>query len=584
VKPGLQDLGSSRFAFGRWSHDPSAGAPSAQEVIVEPGQGFLTEPMTAPRRSVLVANFVRLIEVSTSVSGGENGGITVTPERPAWPGTTNWFPQYTLFALEAQTDPGFVHLWQTSSSFFPLEGGGGGVPNATRRIGQFSPVQMGGSIVPGPAILLQQSGAGVDGSLRANVTAPGSTLSTSTLVPNVLRPTRPGNFVIAADTTQTRSDSVRFTLESIHGLDNAKTGAVAPPAEGEHNRVVTLNMKKEFQPLIERHPACGGFVTLSKFTEWLPFGTKLTATSSLANGVVAGWGGSATGTGLTSKQITVDHPPHIVVYYNTIAEPLRLTAVSPVTYQRGQGPQKFRFTGSGFTAGTFLSKAGGEQKSGDVPDSHTFEVTLDDSDFVRTGRVLFSLGAALGPACNAFSDEVAIDVVPLLVPKYVWVHEFYNASLDRYFRTASDEEAAWIRANPGTGEQDTGRPFKAWSGIAYPTGARPVFRFYGSVAPGPNSHFFTADVNEARQLQRTQLDTPDQFKRWNYEELSFAIRPSQNGGCPSEVPVRIYRVYNNGFARGVDSNHRLLTDVDLYTQMITQKGWIGEGVAMCGPQ
>ena len=61
------------------------------------------------------------------------------------------------------------------------------------------------------------------------------------------------------------------------------------------------------------------------------------------------------------------------------------------------------------------------------------------------------------------------------------------------------------------------------------------------------------------------------------------MRPPQGGGCPAEVPVRIYRVYNDGFAKGKDSNHRLLTDFDLYTQMIAQ-GWIGEGVAMCGPQ
>ena len=84
-------------------------------------------------------------------------------------------------------------------------------------------------------------------------------------------------------------------------------------------------------------------------------------------------------------------------------------------------------------------------------------------------------------------------------------------------------------------------------------------------------------------MQRTELDTPATVKRWNYEELSFAIRPAANGGCPAAAPVRVYRVYNDGFARGKDSNHRLLTDFNLYTQMIA-RGWIGEGVAMCGPQ
>jgi len=281
--------------------------------------------------------------------------------------------------------------------------------------------------------------------------------------------------------------------------------------------------------------------------------------------------------------MTVDRVPYIVAYFNKIPEPLRVTSVTPVTYQRGQGPQVFRFTGTGFTAGTFLSKDVGDQKAGTTIDSHTFEVTLDDADFAHDGKASFSLATTISAGCNAFSDEVAIEVLPFVVPQYVTVHEFYNATLDRYFRTASDAEAAAIRANPATGEVDTGRPFKAWSGLAYPAGARPVFRFYGSVMPGPNSHFFTADVGEARTLQRAQLDTPATIKRWNYEELSFAVRAPQNGGCPPEVPVRIYRVYNDGFARGKDSNHRLLTDFTQYLQMIAL-GWIGEGVAMCAPQ
>ena len=60
------------------------------------------------------------------------------------------------------------------------------------------------------------------------------------------------------------------------------------------------------------------------------------------------------------------------------------------------------------------------------------------------------------------------------------------------------------------------------------------------------------------------------------------MRPASNGGCSGDAPVRIYRVYNDGFARGKDSNHRLLADFSLYTQMLAQ-GWIGEGVVMCGP-
>ena len=582
VPAGTQTLGGFRFGFGRWSHDPSPTPLAAQEVVLDPGQGFLTQPANAPKMSVLTANFVRLVPVSTTVTGDDEGDIIATPETPPWPGTTNHYPQYTKFTLNAKTSRGFLHTW-SSSSFLSLTGGDGGVETAQRRLGPVPQASIGGSIFQGQAIVLEAEGPGVDGTLRAKVTAPGAAGPTTMLVPTVLHGAVAGSYKIVVDEIQTRSDSVRFELDEIKGLDIPETGMVEVPEAGERAKVVTIRVVKQFQPLIQRRPACGGVVTAGP--QWIPFNTKLTAiASSMPAGVVfAGWGGTMTGTAQASERMTVDRVPNVIAYFNTIPTPLRLTSVTPVVYQRGQGAQKFRFTGTGFTSGTFLSKDNGEQKAGQLIDSTTFEITLDDADFGHAGKTVFTLGTTIAPGCNAFSDELAIEVLPFVIAQHVTVHEFYNAALDRYFRTASEEEAAAIRANPASGEVDTGQPFKAWSGLAYPQGTQPVFRFYGSVSPGPNSHFFTADVDEARQLQRAELDTPASNKRWNYEELSFAVRPAVNGGCPPEVPVRIYRVYNNGFALGRDSNHRLLTDFARYQQMIAL-GWLGEGVVMCGPQ
>ena len=43
------------------------------------------------------------------------------------------------------------------------------------------------------------------------------------------------------------------------------------------------------------------------------------------------------------------------------------------------------------------------------------------------------------------------------------------------------------------------------------------------------------------------------------------------------------RVYNKGFERGKDSNHRLTTDRAIYDKMIGA-GWSGENVVMCSPK
>src|SRR6185295_19899571 len=97
----------------------------------------------------------------------------------------------------------------------------------------------------------------------------------------------------------------------------------------------------------------------------------------------------------------------------------------------------------------------GVHKQGQRIDEQTLRVTLGDVDFGHVGKSTLMLGATISSGCTVFSDEVAIDVLPAVAPQLVTVHEFYNSSLDRYFRTASEAEAASIRANPATGEQDT---------------------------------------------------------------------------------------------------------------------------------
>ena len=165
----------------------------------------------------------------------------------------------------------------------------------------------------------------------------------------------------------------------------------------------------------------------------------------------------------------------------------------------------------------------------------------------------------------------------------VQVFEFYNASLDRYFRTANADEAAGLRSNATSGEVDTGKMFLAYPRTGYPESAKPVCRFYGSQSPGPNSHFYTADPGECDSLKKLQQSAPATEKRWNFEEIAFAIRVPNGESCPSDAPVPVYRVYNKGFESGKDSNHRLLTDRDLYQKMISA-GWAGENVVMCSPK
>jgi minor extracellular serine protease Vpr len=164
----------------------------------------------------------------------------------------------------------------------------------------------------------------------------------------------------------------------------------------------------------------------------------------------------------------------------------------------------------------------------------------------------------------------------------ITVFEFYNQPLDHFFRTANPGEASVIDSGgAGAGWSRTGDNFVAYGKSGYPAGAVGVCRFFGSLSPGPNSHFYTADAGECQGLKDLQARTPATEKRWNYEEIAFGADLPSSGACPARAPLPIYRVYNNGARLGIDSNHRYTTSLTEYNALIA-KGWGGEGVVMCG--
>ena len=157
------------------------------------------------------------------------------------------------------------------------------------------------------------------------------------------------------------------------------------------------------------------------------------------------------------------------------------------------------------------------------------------------------------------------------------VTEFYNTILDNYFITADPNEAAAIDGgSAGPGWVRTGNNFNFNSG-----GNTYVCRFYGSQSPGPNSHFYTVSNSECNGLKALQATTPATQKRWNFESLDFVSTPPVNGTCPTGT-VPVYRAYNNGFTRGIDSNHRITVN-QAGIDAVVARGWVSEGVVMCAP-
>ena len=160
------------------------------------------------------------------------------------------------------------------------------------------------------------------------------------------------------------------------------------------------------------------------------------------------------------------------------------------------------------------------------------------------------------------------------------VIEFYNTLLDNYFITADANEAAAVSSGAaGVGWERTGYTFKSGGNTS-------VCRFYGSLYPGPNSHFYTLAGVECDYLKQLQARTPASQKRWNFENQDLYSTPpiasGLNGICPAGTEP-VYRAYNQGSSRGVDSNHRITTSQTALREVVA-RGWSNEGVVMCAPQ
>jgi PQQ-like domain len=167
----------------------------------------------------------------------------------------------------------------------------------------------------------------------------------------------------------------------------------------------------------------------------------------------------------------------------------------------------------------------------------------------------------------------------VVVGKTQTVVEFFDPDLNNFFITADPTEQSFVDSGAVGRWQRTGITFSAG-------GPSQVCRFYGNGAInpatgtifGPNSHFYTANAAECAGL-KAQFSPA--AKSWKFESNDFLTTPVVNGACPSGL-VPVYRAYNNGFASGIDSNHRITSNFAAYQQTVAA-GWIGEGIVMCAP-
>ncbi len=179
-------------------------------------------------------------------------------------------------------------------------------------------------------------------------------------------------------------------------------------------------------------------------------------------------------------------------------------------------------------------------------------------------------------------DAFDATVKPVVV-EYLDTADFADSPGGHFFYSSDPAEQAAVDAGSAGNFFRTGRQFLTG-------GNAPICRFYGSVTPGPNSHFFTVEVNECNALIALQVSPqPATVQQWNYEGLGFSTTPAiaaANGAraCPANT-LPVYRAYNNAFPLSGpknpwDSNHRLTSQLSDIAAMVAI-GWRDEGIVFC---
>lgn len=173
--------------------------------------------------------------------------------------------------------------------------------------------------------------------------------------------------------------------------------------------------------------------------------------------------------------------------------------------------------------------------------------------------------------------------VKQLVVEYVNTADFPNSPGGHYFYSSDTAEQYAVDAGAAGQFARTGRHFLAG-------GTRAVCRFYGSISPGPNSHFFTVDENECNALKAAQITpVPKTAQQWNYEGVGFSTTPpliDANGtrSCSANTQPQ-FRAYNNAYPvsgpkNPWDSNHRFSSFASDIAQLVAI-GWRDEGIVFC---
>jgi hypothetical protein len=303
--------------------------------------------------------------------------------------------------------------------------------------------------------------------------------------------------------------------------------------------------------------------------------------NSSTSGIFTGWSGSTTGTARTINATVGETIPEFVATFNSVAEPLRLSSVSPKVFGDDSTATTVIIRGTGFTAASRVV-AGALVIVPTFIDANTLSVVINRNQFSEAGRQPVYVSNSLSSGCAANSSSLAIDVLPAGKVASVALTEYYNAALDYYFLTGRAGDKAALNGFPTIWAR-TGNEIKLYADANIDT--LPLERHYfDKVARGGSrgSHFFTALPSDQTLLTSLNPTNAPLVAKPLLEGVEgYAIPKTAAGTCPAGT-TPIYRAFKGAPRYVDDGNHRFSNTLAQHQDMVNRLGWTDDGVVFCG--
>ena len=401
-----QALGDSMHVFGNWS---DLGA-RRHIVSITPGSGGTVDPVASPATTLYTANFVRYSPINVNPVNGI-GRTSFAPEGVTFPGSaTPFYRERQVYTVTSTPGPNELFYAYFGGGFFLLPVFDAPVATAV----PLGPVLLRPAFVTAPVTTIATNPPGMDVQVNGR-----NGMGPVNFTERQDRGWGPGTTqqVSVATGPQTQagvSTSWRRWIFDNWSDGGAAAHAITASADLQERKVITANFRAEYK--LATAFACAGTAALTPAPAdgFYAAASQVTVTATPGAGFfLTGWAGWPALTPVASQTLAVDMDHLIEARWNTIADPLTITSVTPATLTSNGAVVTITVNGTGFTDTAWLQISSDLRRDNRVArfvsaTQLQFDLTPQD----LAGITLFRVQAQNPQGnCRAFSPWLDVAVV-----------------------------------------------------------------------------------------------------------------------------------------------------------------------------